>query len=64
MEVFGFEEFLAGVEGLGDVGEADHGVIGFSRGGLEGNETGFVGDRLAVLGGPGEVLGVDGTFEG
>ncbi len=59
LEVFGLEELLAGVEGLGDVGEADHGVVGFGHGGLEGNETGFVGDRLAVLGGPVEDPGVD-----
>ena len=62
--MFGFKELLAGVEGLGDVGEANHGVMGFGHGGLEGDEAGSVGDGLAVGGGPGQGFGLDGAVEG
>ena len=64
LEMFGLEELLARVEGLGDVGEADHGVVRFGHGGFEGDETGFVGDRLVVGGGPSEGFGLDRAVEG
>ena len=39
-------------------------MIGFSHGRFEGDETDFVGDRLAVGRGPGEGFGLDRAVEG